>query len=344
MTETAPTVDMSGRLVGRGHPTWIIAEIGINHEGSVDRCAEMIKAAAAAGTDAIKLQTVDPDENYMPGTESYQLFSKAMLTREETAAMFDLCRSLGVAPFTTAGDFRTLEWVDRLAPVAHKVSSGLMTHLPLIRRIAATGRPILMSTGMAEGGQILESLACARNAGASRIAMLHCVSLYPCAPELLNLAAIAKLEAKSNVPVGFSDHSLGVEAAALSVAAGACIIEKHFTFDSSRPGYDHPISLDARGFAEMVRKVRAAEVMLGDPDRPLTKEEALKARAMHRILVARRAIAAGQVLSEQDVAFKRPNPGLSGLGPAQYEAVLGRRVAAALSENEPITVDALLPA
>lgn len=332
---------LGDHLVGPGHPVWIIAEIGINHEGSAEICARMIEAAAAAGADAVKLQTIDADENYMRGTASHDLFSVCALTREETARMFALSRSLGMAPFTTAGDFATLEWVDRLAPVAHKISSGLMTHLPLIRQAARSGRPMLMSTGMADLEQIDVSVAVAREAGVSALGMFHCVSLYPAPPETLNLAAIRALEARYGLPTGWSDHCLGTDAAFLSVAAGACMIEKHFTFDTRRASFDHGISLDPRGLAEMVARVRAAEAMLGRADRPLSAEEKAKAGRMHRILVARRPIAAGEALTTENLGLKRPLEGVTGLPPAAWEQTLGRRVGRDLAVDEAVTAEVL---
>src|SRR5262249_51834119 len=158
----------------------VIAEIGINHEGSVEACGKMITAAAGAGADAIKLQTVDPDESYAPGTASYALFSRAWLSPEATARMFGLARDLGMEPFTTSGDPATLDWVDRLRPAAHKISSGLLTHLPLIRRAAATGRSVIMSTGMSTLEDVDDAVAAAQGAP---IALMQCTSLYPAPPD-----------------------------------------------------------------------------------------------------------------------------------------------------------------
>lgn len=338
MTELPSPITIDGRVVGPGAPCWIIAEIGINHEGSAEICARMIEAAAAAGADAMKLQTIDADENYMRGTPSHDLFSRCALTREETARMFDLSRSLGVAPFTTAGDFATLEWVERLNPAAHKISSGLMTHLPLIRQAAATGRPMLMSTGMASPDEIDISIACARDGGASagQLAIFHCVSLYPAPPETVNLAAIRGLEGRYGLPVGWSDHVLGNDASVLAVAAGACMIEKHFTLDSRRASYDHSISLEPAGLADLVNRVRAAEAMLGSADRPMTAEERAKAARMHRIVVARRPIAAGETLTRDNVGLKRPLEGVTGLPPGRFDQVLGRVAPCDLGPDQPV--------
>lgn len=330
------TMAFGARRIGQGEPVVVIAEIGVNHEGDVGACARMIEEAARAGADSIKLQTIDADENYVRGTESHSLFSACALSREETAAMFELSRRLGMEPFTTAGDPATLDWVTNLRPAAHKISSGLLTNHPAVRYAARTGLPLLMSTGMAEAGDIDAAVAAAQEAGAEGIGLFQCTSIYPAAPELLNLSAIRWLEQRYGAPAGFSDHSVGVEAAALAVAAGARMIEKHFTLDRSRPSYDHRLSLEPGDFAEMVRRVREAEAMLGRPEKRLTEEERAKARLYHRILVARRQISAGERLDANNVGLKRPLPGTAGLPPSRFDEVLGRSARRTLARDEAI--------
>ena len=339
--EPVASFDIEERAIGPGAPIFVIAEIGVNHEGSLERCAEMIVAAVRAGADAIKLQTIDPAENYVLGTESHRLFSTAQLSREDTARAFAVAREHGVLPFTTAGDGPTLEWVDRLEPVAYKISSGLLTNLPVIRLAARTGRALVMSTGMATVTDIDEAVAAARYAGARAMTVLQCTSLYPAPEASLNLNAIGWLERRYGVPAGYSDHAPGDEAAVLSVAAGARVIEKHFTFDPDRPGYDHALSLDAAGFARMVSRVRAAERMMGRTGKHLSAAERNKAGQMHRILVARRPITPGEEITPENLALKRPLPGTEGLAPKFYDQVLGRRAARALAVDDPVSGDAL---
>ena len=333
-----PAFPFGNRHIGPGHPVLIIAEIGVNHEGSAEVCARMIEAAAKAGADAIKLQTIDADENYVQGTDSYALFSGCGLSREETHRMFDLARELGVEPFTTAGDFATLDWVDGLAPAAHKISSGLFTNLAVIRHAARTGRPLLMSTGMANVGDIDAAVAAAQEGGASGFALLQCTSLYPAPPETLNLATIGWLERRYEVPVGLSDHSLGTDASVLSVGAGPRLIEKPFTLDPSRPGYDHHLSLDPDGFAEMVRRVRVAETMMGEAKKCPSAAERKNAGQYRRCLVVRRDLPADAVLTEADIGFMRvlPKAATDALAPSAYYSVLGRRTRRALAKFEPL--------
>lgn len=336
-------IPFGARRIGEGEPVVVIAEIGINHEGDAEACARMIEAAAAAGADSIKLQTVDADENYLRGTESHELFSRSALTREETARMFDLARSLGLEPFTTAGDAATIEWVTTLRPAAHKISSGLLTNHPAIRCASRSGAPLLISTGMAEVGDIDDAVAAARDGGANGLGLFQCTSLYPAPPESLNLAAIGWLAERYDMPAGFSDHSLGIAAAALSVAAGACMIEKHFTLDASRPSYDHHLSLEPEAFAEMVRGVRTAEAMRGIPVKQPTEAERGRAALYHRIVVARRDMAPGEILDDGSVALKRPLPGMRGLPPARYQDLLGRRTTRRIARDEAIVAADVTP-
>jgi sialic acid synthase SpsE len=334
-------VKFADRSIGLSSPVLIIAEIGVNHEGNIDTCARMIEAAANAGADAIKLQTMDADENYVPGTESHTLFKQAWLEHDETAAMFELARHLGVVPFTTLGDLKTFNAIQDLQPAAYKISSGLLTHLPLIRHIAKTGATLLMSTGMNDMQAVDEAVATAREGGTDEIALFQCTSLYPTPPEVLNIAAIGEMSRRFGVPCGLSDHSIGTEAAALSVAAGGCMIEKHFTLDNSRPSFDHHLSLEPDGFLEMVRRVRAAEVMVGRQNEDMNTGVQETARRFHRCVVARRDIVAGATIAADDLAVMRVMPGQQGLHPREYDRVIGSVVRRSIAKFEAVHDDDL---
>jgi sialic acid synthase SpsE len=329
------------RHIGAGEPVLIIAEIGVNHEGNVETCARMIEEAAQAGADSVKLQTMDPDENYVVGTESYEIFVETQLSQEETAQMFSLARRLGVEPFTTTGDPKTLDWVDRLDPAAHKISSGLMTHIPVIRHAAQTSRSLLISTGMAKVEEIDTAVETARAAGASGIGLFQCTAIYPAPPDSLNLATIGWLERRYDAMAGFSDHSMGNDAAVLSVAAGGKMIEKHFSLDTSRPGLDHHLSLDPESLKDLVTRVRAAEEMLGSAEKNVKERERAEAEWRHRCLVARRDLEAGEIFDESNLACKRPLPGKIGLPPKMYDAVLGQKATRALRMDDPVSADTI---
>lgn len=332
-------IPFGNRRIGPGLPVVVIAEIGINHEGDPAACLRLVEAAARAGADAVKLQTVKAAENYAPGTESFAVFSRAELAEADTARAFALARDLGMECFTTCGDAPSLEFVATLDPAAWKISSGLLTHLPLIRRAAATGRTLLLSTGMTGFAAVRRAVAAAREAGAAHLGLFQCTSLYPAPPETLHLRAIPALAREFGVPAGLSDHSAGALAPALAVACGACMIEKHFSLDPSRPGFDHVTSLDPAGFAEMVAAVRLAEAMLGSAEKPVPPAVAESAAKYLRCLAARRDVPAGKILEPADLAVLRLPAGRCGLPPEALDTVPGRRARRALTAYDPISED-----
>lgn len=325
--ESAVPFNFGARSVGPAEPVLVIAEVGINHEGDAEICARMIEEAVKAGADAIKFQTIDPDRNYQRGTESHRIFSAAVLDRETTARMFRLVRDLGAEPFTTAGDLATLEWVDRLDPAAHKISSGLLTCTPIIAAAAKTGRPLIMSTGMAEVADIELAVATARDAGNRDMALLHCISLYPTPFEKLDLASIGWLSRRYGVAAGFSDHSEGTHAAALAVAAGAVMIEKHFSLDPKRAGFDHGISLEPRQFKQMVQGVREATLARGRPYAEASRGLAGVRNKMSRYLAAIAPISAGERFDESNVGFVRVADQSGVLPASSFDQIRGKRAA-----------------
>ena len=304
--------------------TYIIAEIGINHEGDVNVCKEMILAAAKCGVDAVKLQTIDADANYVKGSESYKIFKDAELTQEETAEAFYLASEYGLDVFTTAGDMKTIDWGDQLNPSHWKVSSGLLTHTPIIEYLASLKRPLLISTGMASQEDIDLAIKSAKLAGNNDISLFQCTSVYPTPVEEINLSTINWLKDKYQYPVGFSDHSLGDDAVFLSIATGATLIEKHFSLDLSRKGFDHGISLDKKGLKKMVDRVRLAETMMGSSEKIISDAVSETRDKFLRYIVATQSIAMGDKFSSDNMGIKRSTPGVSGLEPKSYESIIGK--------------------
>ena len=304
--------------------TYIIAEIGINHEGDVNVCKEMILAAAKCGVDAVKLQTIDADANYVKGSESYKIFKDAELTQEETAEAFYLASEYGLDVFTTAGDMKTIDWVDQLNPSHWKVSSGLLTHTPIIEYLASLKRPLLISTGMASQEDIDFAIESAKSMGNNDISLFQCTSIYPTPVEEINLSTINWLKDKYQCPVGFSDHSLGNDAVFLSIAAGATLVEKHFSLDVSRKGFDHIVSLDEKGFKQMVDRIRLAETMMGSGEKMVSDAVSKTRDKFLRYVVATQPIAIGDKFSSNNISIKRSVPGASGLEPKSYESVIGK--------------------
>jgi sialic acid synthase SpsE len=317
---------IGGRWIGGDAPCFVIAEVGINHGGSEELCAAMIDAAAEAGADAVKLQTVTPEESYHPDTESYRIFSKATLPTAAYGRLSERANSRGVVLFSTPGDPTALRELVALGAPAIKISSGLLTNLPLIEKSAATGKPLIISTGMARAEEVEDAVKVARASGCRDMALLQCTSLYPAPAASLNLRAMQALEAIGGCPVGYSDHHAGHLAVVAAVARGAKLIEKHFTLDTKLPGADHAISVDPAEFAVMVRALRDVEAMLGSAKKqPVIEEEPLRS-GRHRRLVAARDLSAGTVLSESDIFLMRLPGDREALPARDLNRVLGRKM------------------
>lgn len=333
---TAPAFRVGSRTVGAGSPCFVIAEIGVNHEGSLEHGMGMVEAAARAGADAIKLQTALPEDNYAPDTDVYRQYAESYLSPEDTGKIFDHARARGMAAFTTTG-LATLPAIEALGPDAYKVSSGTLSNHPLLEALCSMGRPVLISTGMSDLDEVDEAVRLARLAGADRLSVLQCTSLYPAPPESLNLASIQMLAARYDSVAGFSDHSLGIDACVLAVAAGAKIIEKHFTFDRKRSGWDHAVSLEEAEFRQMTEALRAAEVCLGSADKPLSAAQHEMAMGARRYIVARHDIAAGAQIELSDLLFWRLQDADDAFPAKAYRDVIQSRAAHAISGYKPIS-------
>jgi N,N'-diacetyllegionaminate synthase len=316
--------------------TYIIAEIGINHEGDVNVCEKMVLAAAECGVDAVKLQTVDPGANYIKGAESYNIFKEAELTQNETSRIFTFAREHGLDIFTTSGDVETINWVDSLNPSHWKISSGLLTHIPIIKYLASLNRPLLISTGMASEEDIDLAVKTAKSTGNNNISLFQCTSIYPTPFDEVNLSAISWLKNKYKIPVGLSDHSNGDDAVFLSIAAGATLIEKHFSLDTNRAGYDHGVSLNKKGLKKMVERVRLAEIMMGNKKKVLSNEVKKTRDKFSRYIVATQSISVGDKFSTYNMGIKRTLPGVSGLEPKSYESIIGETSISNIRIDQPI--------
>lgn len=322
---------------GLQDPVFIIAEIGINHLGDVELCARMIEAASAAGADAVKLQTVDTDESYTKGTSSYDEFKGKELNDDEIMQMMQLAAKLNVILFSTPGDFSSLERMVKLGMSAVKISSGLMTNIPLIKAAAQHKLPLIISTGLAYENEIAGVVDIAQKNGALGLAILKCTALYPAPDNSINLLAIPAMVDRFGVSVGYSDHTLDDLACISSVALGASIIEKHFTLDSSLPGADHAISMEPKPFSHMVDQIRRLEFMRGLGNILPTPAEIVARPERHRCLVAKVGIGIGEFFTPQNVALMRPSCGNVGLPPSAYERVINSESLCELKRNDVIT-------
>ena len=320
------------RLIGEAHPCFVIAEVGINHGGNESVAAEMITAAASAGADAVKLQTVTPEQSYHPETESYRVFRDATLSRDALVRLMVLAASTGTELFSTPGDFKALRLISEIGMPAIKISSGLMTNLPLIMRAAKTGLPLIISTGMAYLDEVVEAVDAARGAGATKIVILQCTSIYPAPPESLNLRTMRALFDATGCLVGYSDHHDGTTASIAAVAAGAVVLEKHFTLDRAQPGEDHAISLEPDSFKAMVKEIRNVETMLGRSEKSPSETEMELRSSRHRRLTAGRDIAAGETIGENDLLLMRLPPDMPGMEARRMGDVIGKRALTAIRQ------------
>lgn len=321
--------------------THVIAEIGINHEGNLDVCKWMMDAAKQSGADAVKLQTVDVDKSYARGSESYDLFAGSAFTQKQTEDAFQHAKQLGFDVFTTCADVGTAEWVEKLEPSAWKISSGLINHIPLIKSLAKFNRPMIVSTGLGSNEQITRALNSIKKINSKKLTLLHCTSMYPVPANLLNLSRIRRLRDEHLVDVGFSDHSLGIEAAIASIYAGANMVEKHFTLDSQRPGYDHHLSLEPDAFRNMVAGIRDAETVSGNGESQI-EHLAMQRNQLLRTIVATVDLKAGEVLGENSIGIMRPAKDDIGAEPYQVDEMLGRKIKRDIKLGSAIKFDDLI--
>lgn len=326
---TRPTVEIGGRVVGDVEPAYLIAEIGANHDQQLSLALDMISMAAEAGADAVKFQSIRFDRLHNPDIESPDLrewFRQIELEEAWYSALADRAKSVGVDFLSSPTYAEAIDLlVARSVPALKLASPQVQGNLPVVRKAAATGLPLILSTGYCEYGDILAALRACREEGNDKLLFLHCVSKYPAAPTDVKLRFMHTLAAMTGRPVGFSDHSLGAHMAVAAVALGACAVEKHVTLDRGRSGPDHHYAMTFPELHDMITQIREVEAALGDGTRTelLPEERLLRDRVRLRVL-ARRPLAEGEMLSADAVVFLRA--GQDGLSPsdlsnlARYQA------------------------
>lgn len=260
-----PEITLGGRRVAPGEPVFVVAEVGINHGGDPAQAEALVRAAAAAGADAVKFQTYRTEARVPADSPYFGLLKRCELPFARQAEMKRLAESLGLLFFSTPFDSECVDFLDAIGVPAFKLASFDIVNGALTRRVLAKGRPVIASTGMADRVEV-DAFVEAANRGRVPFALLHCVSAYPTPPHEANLRVIGRLRELYGVPTGYSDHTLGVETPVLAAAAGALIIEKHFTLDRAAEGPDHALSADPAQLAELVRRVREVELALGRDD------------------------------------------------------------------------------
>jgi len=339
-------ITIAGRRVGSSHPPFIIAELSANHNGSLDRALEHIREAKRRGADAVKFQTYTPDTMTLKsdredfrikgglwdGLTLYDLYAKAHTPWEWHETLFAEARRVGIIPFSTPFDDTAVALLENLDAPVIKVASFEVGDLALLARIARTGRPVILSTGMASLGEIDEAVTTLRVHGCRDIVLLHCVSAYPSPASAANLRTIPHMASAFGVPAGLSDHSNGTAVACAAVAFGACVIEKHFILDRRDGGPDSTFSIEPAELEQLTVGCRMAWEARGDVnyDRESAEEANLVFR---RSIYAVREIAAGDVLTADNIRVIRPG---FGLAPKFLPQVLGRRVTRPVAAGEPV--------
>jgi N-acetylneuraminate synthase len=344
------SLQIAGRRIGKGFPVYVIAEISANHRQSFDRAAKIIRAAKDAGADAVKLQTYTADTitiasdreefrigggTLWDGRNLHELYGEAYTPWEWQPRLKKVAEGLGMDLFSSAFDGTAVDFLEEMGVPAHKVASFELVDLPLIRRMARTGKPLIMSTGMSTIEEIDEALKTAYNAGATQIALLKCTSAYPAPAEEMNLRTIPEMERRFGVPVGLSDHTMGIAAPVAAVALGACIIEKHLTLSRATPGPDSGFSLEPEEFNSMVDAVRTAEKAIGEVHFGLSgKEES--SRAFRRSLFVVQNVKSGETFTSANVRSIRPG---FGLHTRHLDEVLGKRAVRDIERGTPLSWD-----
>ena len=346
----ASVVRVDGREIGRGRPTYVIAEMSGNHNGSYERAVALLRSARGAGADAVKLQTYTPDtmtiDHDSPlfrvpegglwgGRTLHDLYREAHMPWDWQPRLLAEARAIGIALFSTPFDETAVDFLEGIGMPAFKIASFEIVDLALIERVARTGRPMFISTGMATLAEIAEAVDTARSAGANEIVLLKGTSAYPADPGDMNLAAIPHLSAAFGVPAGLSDHSLGIAVPVAAVALGATVVEKHYTLHRSDGGPDSAFSLEADELAGMVRELRVAEQAVGRVRYGAGDAERGNI-VFRRSLFVVRDVKAGDVLTKDNVRSIRPG---NGLAPRALPLVLGRRASRDVARGTPLSWD-----
>lgn len=344
-------IEINGRAIGAGCPTYIIAEMSANHGQSFDEAVKIIDAAKWAGADAVKLQTYTPDSltidcanpyftidgTLWHGRTLYDLYGEAFTPWEWQPKLKRHAEAIGIELFSTPFDATAVAFLEAMNVAAHKIASFENCDIGLIETIAATGKPVIASTGMASLAEIDELVQTLRAGGAPQVALLKCTSAYPAPPEEMNLQTIPHLAAAFGVPVGLSDHTLGMAVPVAAVSLGASMVEKHFTLSRARPGADSEFSLEPQEFKEMVEAIRIAEKALGQVHYGLSAGEE-KSRAFRRSLFVVKDMRAGECFSPDNLRSIRPGYGLH---PRYLPKLIGQRASRDLARGTPLSWDAI---
>lgn len=342
----AITVD--GKQIGPGAPCFVVAEVGVNHNGSIDVAKQLIDYVVGSGADAVKFQAFKTDLAISVGAEKaayqkettgadqsqYEMVQRLELTEEDFAELSSYAKQKGLTFLSSVFDLESVNQLCKLNVPAFKIGSGEITNVSLLRHIAKQNKPILLATGMSFLGEVERALNELTSAGANDVVLLHCVSEYPAAVADLNLKTIQTMQNAFKVPVGFSDHTVDLHIAATAVALGACVIEKHITLSRSLPGPDHKASLEPEEFKEMVQNIRNTEKALGNGIKQPTRKERELKKVARKSLIAEVDIPSHTRLTKEMLAVKRPGIGIE---PQYLDIIIGAEATTEIKKGQVLT-------
>lgn len=341
-------ISIEGRRVGPGHPCFVIAELGVNHNGNLDLAFQLVDAAIGAGVDAVKFQTFKAERLAMPlapkaryqmqttdkEETQIQMLSNLEFSKEAHLELQEYCRRKKILFLSTPFDEESADFLDEIGVPAFKISSGDLNNWPFLTHLAKKGKPLLLSTGMSDLEEVKKASEAVFKTGNSHLALLHCVSNYPADPADVNLKAIRTLMDATGLPVGYSDHTMGIEVSLAAVALGACVIEKHFTLSRAMAGPDHKASLEPRDFAALTAGIRNIEKAFGNGVKAPAASEQENRRIVRKSLVAACDIAVDTALSQTMFIALRPGDGIA---PSELEKILARKAKKSIKRGEQLS-------
>lgn len=340
-------INIDGRIVGLGEPVWIIAEAGVNHNGDMQLALELIHAAKESGADCVKFQTFKADDlvsrsspkaRYQLETtdakqSQYEMLKALELQAEDFARLKEECDKVGISFLSTPYNVGDIDLLESIGTPAYKIASAMSVEPHLLQHVAKTGKPVLVSTGMCTMEEVEFTANTLRQAGCNEFILYQCTTDYPSRLEDVNLRAMLTIAQETGALVGYSDHCESFTASVAAAALGACSIERHFTLDKKLPGPDHQASSNPLEFVQLVQMIREVDVVMGSEGKKPSLRELDNKIAMRRGLVASHDLAAGQLIGNRDIAFKRP---LQGIPPSDYAQLIGKRLKSNVAKDQPL--------
>lgn len=336
-------IRIGNKIVGSDHPSFVIAEAGVNHNGSLKLAKELINAAKEAGADAVKFQTFKTENlvtkiaekaSYQKETTTensqYEMIKKLELSEDDFRELAKYADKRGILFLSSPFDFESVDLLDEIGVPTFKLGSGEITNFPLLERVASKGKPVILSTGMATMGEIREAVKIFKD-NKNDLILMHCVTSYPAKVEDINLKVIETLKSTFKLPVGFSDHTLGIEMPIAAVAMGSCVVEKHFTLDKTLNGPDHKASLEPTEFKNMVLAIRNVEKGMGNGIKELTKEEKEIKKVARKSVVAKVNIPKETIIKRNMLTIKRPGTGIE---PKYIKSLIGKKTISEIKKDE----------